>query len=233
MPDATRAAMTIAASTSSAALLDALATVGAAGASELAALARLGEGPARARLRALGADGLVQSARVLHGEPALHALTRRGLRAAGRPELAPVVVGPSNAAHLAAVGRVAAALAVGGARLQGERELRARERAAGRALASAEVGRAPDGSVALHRPDLVWLGEGLPLAIEVERTVKAPERLARIVRGWARSRLVSGVVYHATPAAMRALERAIAAEQATERVHLVALAPSSPDPSAP
>lgn len=217
----------------SASLLDALATVGAGGAAELAALSGIGESAARARLRTLAAEGLVGASRLLHGEPALYALTRRGLRTAGRGELDPVVVGASNAAHLAAVARVAVVLAGEGHRLAGERELRAWERAAGRAVASAEVGWARDGSVALHRPDLVCLRDGLPLAIEVELTVKAPERLARIVRGWARSRVVAGTVYHAAPAAMRAVERAIDAELAGERVGVVALRSASSDPSAP
>ena len=90
-------------------LLDALAMVGAGGAAELAALSGIGEPATRARLRRLAAEGLVGASRVLHGEPALYALTRRGLRAAGRGELDPVVVGASNAAHLAAVARVAVA----------------------------------------------------------------------------------------------------------------------------
>jgi len=216
-----------------AALLDAMATIGAGGAAELGALSGTGEAATRARLRALAADGLVRAARVLHGEPAMYALTPRGLRAAGRGELDPVVVSASNAAHLAAVARVAVVLAGEGHRLAGERELRAWERAAGRALASAEVGWARDGSVALHRPDLVCLGDGLPVAIEVELTVKAPERLARIVRGWARSRVIAGAVYHAAPAAMRAVERAIATELAGERVGVVALPSTSSDPSGP
>ena len=216
-----------------AALLDALATVGAGGAAQLAPLSEMGETATRARLRVLVADGLVCASRVLYGEPALYSLTRRGLRAAGRCELDPVVVGASNAAHLAAVARVAVALAGEGHRLAGERELRAWERAAGRALASAEVGWARDGSIALHRPDLVCLGDGLPVAIEVELTVKSPERLCRIVRGWARSRVVAGVVYHAAPAAMRAVDRAIGEERADGRVRVVALCSASSDPSAP
>jgi hypothetical protein len=216
-----------------ASLLDAMATVGAGGAAELAALSGIGESATRARLRGLATEGLVGASRVLYGEPALYALTRRGLLSAGRGELDPVVVGASNAAHLAAVARVAVVLAGEGHRLTGERELRAWERAAGRALASAEVGWARDGSVALHRPDLVCLGDGLPVAIEVELTVKAPERLGRIVRGWARSRVVAGAVYHAAPAAMRAVERAIDAELAGERVRVVALRSTSSDPSAP
>jgi hypothetical protein len=44
------------------------------------------------------------------------------------------------------------------------------------------------------------------------------------VRGWARSRLVSGVVYYAAPAARRALERAVADEQAEAQVHVLELA---------
>lgn len=206
-----------------AALLDALVTVGAGGAAELAALAGMGEAATRSRLRAFADGGLVSGARVLHGEPPLYALTRAGLRAAGHGGLAPVVVAASNAAHLAAVARVAAGLAAQGRRLAGERELRMWERAAGRALASAEVGFGRDGTAALHRPDLVCLDGAQPVAIEVELTVKAPARLAQIVRGWARSRVVAGTVYHAAPAAMRAVERAIAAELAGDRVRVVAL----------
>jgi hypothetical protein len=216
-----------------AALLDALATVGAGGAAQLAQLSKMGEDATRARLRALVGDGLVRASRVLYGEPVQYSLTRLGLRAAGRGELDPVVVGASNAAHLAAVARVAVELAGEGHRLVGERELRAWERAAGRPVASAEVGWTRNGSVALHRPDLVCLGDGLPVAIEVELTVKSPERLCRIVRGWARSRLVAGVFYHATPAAMRAVERAIGEERAGGRVGVVALSSMSSDPSAP
>ncbi len=110
----------------------------------------------------------------------------------------------------------------------GERELRRWESDSGRPLASADVGRGPDGSPARHRPDLVlWPADrvGQPgreaVAIEVELTVKAPRRLALIVRGWARTRLVGAVVYYATPAALRALERAVDDQQAGEIVHLL------------
>ena len=66
-----------------ASLLDAMATVGAAGAAELAALSGIGEPATRVRLRGLAAEGLVRASRVLYGEPALYALTRRGLLSAG------------------------------------------------------------------------------------------------------------------------------------------------------
>jgi hypothetical protein len=96
-------------------------------------------------------------------------------------------------------------------------------------FASAELGFSAVGAAELHRPDLVCCGVDrspltLPVAIEVELTVKAPARLREIVRGWARSRRVAGVVYYAAPAALRALERAVADERAGGSVHVLALA---------
>jgi hypothetical protein len=206
-----------------AAILDWLARIGAGSAAELAVTCALSPRATALRLRALEDAGLTRSQRLLHGMPALHALTRRGLRVAGREELDPVAISASGFAHLLAVGRVAVALADAGQRVGGERELRAAERAEGRPLASAEVGLAPDGTPALHRPDLVLWGGGAPIAVEVELTVKAPRRLRTIVRGWARSRLVGGVVYYATPPAARALTRAQLGECAGDRVAVLPL----------
>jgi hypothetical protein len=207
----------------SAAIADWLARIGAATVVELSAVASLSTRTTAARLRALEHGGSVRSQRLLHGAAPLYTLTRRGLREAGRRELDPVAVSAAGFAHLLAVARVALALEQAGRRVGGERELRAWERLEGRPLASAEVGLASDGTVALHRPDLVlWEGR-LPIAIEVELTVKAPARLATIVRGWARSRLVEAVVYYAAPDARRALARAVAGESAAERVALLEL----------
>jgi hypothetical protein len=207
-----------------AAILDWLAGIGAGSAVELAAACGLSLRATGARLRALQDAGLIHSPRLLHGAPALHALTRRGLRAAGREELDPVAISASGFTHLLAVARVAVALADAGHRVGGERELRAAERAEGRPLASAEVGLAREGTIALHRPDLVCWDGAAPIAIEVELTVKAPARLRTIVRGWARSRLVGGVVYYATPHAARALTRALDSECASDRVAVLPLA---------
>jgi hypothetical protein len=200
-----------------------LATIGAGSIVELSVACGCSERATAARLRALEERREVRSQRLLHGAPALYTLTRRGLRTAARAELEPVLVSASGFAHLLAVARVAAALEQAGQAVGGERELRAWERLEGRALASAEVGLARDGTAARHRPDLVCWGPGLPVAVEVELSVKAPERLATIVRGWARSRLVAGVVYYAVPAAARALARAIRSESAQERVVVLAL----------
>jgi len=209
--------------TSTAVILDWLAAIGAASALELAAVAQLSRRAVLAHLHALERAGLISSVKLLRGEPALHALTRRGLRAAGRPELDPVAISASSFGHCLAVARVAAALRARGESVGGERELRAFERIERRPLASAAVGQGRDGGTAWHRPDLVcWRARG-PLAIEVELTVKAPERLRTIVRGWARSRLVEGVVYYASASAVRALTAAVRIESAHEAVAVVAL----------
>jgi hypothetical protein len=84
----------------------------------------------------------------------------------------------------------------------------------------------------LHRPDLViWPSvgtNGLPLAIEVELTIKAPRRLAEICRAWARARHIEGALYIAPAGARRALERAIATAQAGERIAVIPLETMSP-----
>jgi hypothetical protein len=200
-----------------------LASIGAASTGDIVAACDIAPASARSRLRRLERDGLVRHVRLLAGAPALHLLTRSGLLAAGRPELGPASVSATSFAHQLAVARVAAALGRERSQIHGERELRALERLQGRPLASAEVGYAADGSIALHRPDLVvWTAQG-PIAVEVELTVKAPRRLRAIVRGWARSRLVAGVVYYASPPAARAVAAARRSEQAEDRVVLLPL----------
>ena len=80
------------------------------------------------------------------------------------------------------------------------------------------------GAPLLHRPDLVlWPAErrrALPVAVEVELTVKAPRRLLEICRAWARCRCVAGVLYLAAPevrAAARAGDRAGARRRSGSR----------------
>ncbi len=109
----------------------------------------------------------------------------------------------------------------------GERELRRDERERGVSLASARLGIGPDGGPLLHRPDLVlWpersrAGDGLPVAVEVELTIKAPRRLTEICRAWARCRTVAGVLYIAAPEVARALKRAIDRARAQTRIVVV------------
>lgn len=202
--------------------------LGAAGADDVAVRFAVSPRCAGERLRAAARAGLVEEVRLLHGQPALYVATVSGLRSAGLIGLERCRLSPSGFSHARACAGVAAALAraVPDAVLASERELRLAERVAGRALASAEVGLAADGSVALHRPDLVmWpAGDRLPVAIEVELTVKAARRLRTIVRGWARSRLVASVVYYASPPALRAVRAAVAEEWAATAVHVLSLA---------
>jgi hypothetical protein len=184
---------------------------------------------ARSRLLAAERDRLLSRSRPLTGEPALYTITARGLRSSGLRGLDPCRISPTNATHAIACAGVAAALErrYRDHRLLGERELRGDERESGAQLASALLGRGPDGAPLLHRPDLVlWPrqpGGGLPVAVEVELTAKAPRRLFEICLAWARCRCVAGVLYLAPPAVERPLERAISRAQAAERIVLLPL----------
>ncbi|HEV3046548.1 MAG TPA: hypothetical protein VGY13_04230 [Solirubrobacteraceae bacterium] len=184
---------------------------------------------AHARLAAAERAGLMRGELVLAGAPRLYTATSAGLRACGLRGIEPGRVSAAGARHAIVCAFVAAWLehAYPGHRVLGERELRRDERDAGRALASARVGGAGGDAAPLHRPDLVLApanGEGLPVAVEVELTVKAPQRLLEICRGWARCGCVAGTVYLAGADVLRPLERAIARAHAGERVALVALA---------
>jgi hypothetical protein len=190
---------------------------------------------ARGRLQVLQKAAWLSRKRPLAGQPALYTATRAGLRTAALQGLDPCRVSASNANHLIVCARVAAALerCYPDHLVLGERELRRDERERGVPLASARLGIAPDGGPLLHRPDLVlWPEEsegedgregGLPIAIEVELTVKAPQRLAEICRAWARCRCVAGVLYLAPPEVQRALLRATEQAQVGERIAVVSL----------
>ncbi len=203
---------------------------------------------ARARLSAAERAGLLARKRVLAGEPALYTVTAGGVRAAALRGLEPCRVSAANAPHAIACAGVAAALerAYPDHRVLGERELRRDERDSGEALASARLGErgGPVGSAVewrgverpaahhryagegLHRPDLVlWplAATLLPVAVEVELTVKSPQRLLEICRAWARCRCVAGTLYLAPADVQRPLARAIERAHAGERVVVVGL----------
>jgi hypothetical protein len=184
---------------------------------------------ARARLSAAERDRLLQRRRPLVGRPALYAITRAGLRASGLKGLDPCRVSASNALHLIACAQVAAALerCYPDHRMLGERELRRDDREAGVCRASANLGIRPDGAGQRHAPDLVLWQDGhaggSPVAVEVELTIKAPQRLAAICRAWARCRDVAGVLYIAPAEVARALGRAIDSAHAGDRIVVVPL----------
>ena len=162
----------------------------------------------RASLAAAERQRLLVRSRPLAERPALYTLTCAGWRACGLPGRGPRRVSASNALHHIACAEAAAGLehcypehfAIG------ERALRCGE----------------------HRPDLLLcprdeLAGELPVAVEVELTVKAPRRLEAICRAWARCREVAGVLYLATETAERALLRAIEQADASQQVVIVPL----------
>jgi hypothetical protein len=187
---------------------------------------------ARARLQAAESKGLLSSQRLLAGRPALYTATRPGLRVSGLHGFEPCRVSVAGAPHAIECARVAAALehAYPDHYVMGERELRRDEREAATLLASALLGRGPDGTPLLHRPDVIlWpqdalADQRLPVAVEVELTIKAPRRLVEICRAWARCRCVAGTLYLVAPDVERPLARAIAQAQAGGRIAAVPLA---------
>jgi hypothetical protein len=214
-----------------AAIIQWTARMGAITAAALAERERTSVASARARLQALQRAGWLSRRRPLAGQPALYTATRAGLRAAAVRGIDPCRVSVSGALHLIVCVKAAAILerCYPDHVVLGERELRREERERGRALASARLGGAPDGGPLLHRPDLVLCpraacqADGLPVAVEIELTVKGPRRLADICRAWARCRTVAGVLYIASPQVQRALARAIERAQAHARIVVVGL----------
>jgi hypothetical protein len=202
-----------------------LAEVGAAGAEHVGARFGMGRSWTYRRLQLLVADGLLAERRLLHQQAGLYVATAEGLRWTGLERLGVFRVGAGGFRHAREVARVAAELPRLGARgLLSERTLRAAENDAGELIASASLGSLPGGRVALHRPDLALRSEsGEMMAIEVELSVKAPRRLEAICRGYARARHLRAVVYLATPAAGRAVGRAVAATRAQDKVRVYAL----------
>jgi hypothetical protein len=193
---------------------------------------------ARARLVAAVRDGQLVRHRPLVDSPTLYTVTRAGLRMAGLDGLGPSRVSAAGAQHMTVCAYAAAALERGypDQLVIGERELRRREREAGKLLASVPLDSSGAGKRRLHRPDLVLLPEagrpGGAVAVEVELTVKAPSRLLAICRAWARAHHVEGVLYLVSPRVASPLERAIALTRAGQRIVLVPLAALVTDDSA-
>jgi hypothetical protein len=207
------------------ALLQWTARVGAVTPDALAYLERGSLASARSRLGRLTRERMLVRRRLLVGEPSLYTITRAGLRYAELPWVEPCRVSIAGASHTLAIARAAAALqrCYPDHEVIGERELRRRERVLGRPLASTLLARR--GESGMHRPDLVLVppaDEQLPVAVEVELTLKAPRRLVEICRAWSFSRDIAGVVYLAPAGVRRALDRAIASTGA-ERIVVLPL----------
>lgn len=164
--------------------------------------------------------GLVERVATLPGDPTLLRASEQGIAYAGLG-LPAAKVGPGQVDHWLACADVAlwAEGRWGAEAVISERELRFAELDAPRPIGSCVVGELPGGRPMLHRPDLVVADGDRHMAIEVELTTKAPRRLEQIVRSWRRARHVEKVLY-VVPAGptQRAVERAVAATHAQERV---------------
>ena len=202
------------------------ASIGAITARSLAYYENTSAASARGRLLAAERAGLLSGSRPLAGQPALFTVTREGLRVSASSGVEPTRVSAASALHAIACADAAALLARAfpDHLLAGERGLRRDEGAHGGALASATLG--GEFGERLHRPDLVlWprAAGALPVAVEVELTVKAPRRLLAICTAWARCRCVSGVLYLVAPGARAPLERAVERAGASAHVALLDL----------
>jgi transposase len=160
--------------------------------------------------------GLLARPRLVHGQPALYTATREGLAWAGLSQLDPARVGVATTRHWALCARLAMQLErAERCEVWGEPRLHAAERDAGVAIATARLGDLPDGRARRRRPDLVLFPDAaLPVAVEVELSVKAARRLEAICWAWARCRLVSEVRYYAPPHVARAVPRAVSVARA-------------------
>jgi hypothetical protein len=200
--------------------------VGAAGAEHVMGQFGMGRSWAYHRLNGLVADGLLEQKTLLYRQPGLYVATAEGLRWCGLQRLGVYRVGPGGFQHAQELATVAVAIHRGlrDGEVSSERELRIVERDRGELLASIRLGELPGGRPALHRPDLAAISpNGRVFAVEVELSVKARRRLASICRGYARARHIDRVYYLATPAAARAVGRAVAAERAEDRIEVLAL----------
>ncbi len=163
-----------------------VAVIGAVSAQDVMARFGLGRTVGYRRLRALVDHGLLSRARLVYGQPVLYVATRDGLAWAGMGQVDPARVGVATTRHWALCARLAVSLErQEGGELWGEPRLRAAELEAGGPIASAALGTLPDGRLRLRRPDLVLFppDAGLPVAVEVELSVKASRRLEAICRG--------------------------------------------------
>jgi hypothetical protein len=207
--------------------LEWIARTGAVEPSQVMYLFEMGRTVAYRRLAALQAAGLLERARLLHGQPAMIVATRAGLRLVGLEHLGLTRVSAATAMHWQSSTLIAVLLERrdGRGRVGSVREIRAAERSNKQPVASTTIG------AATHHPDLVVWGPDGPgrpggTAIEVELTVKAPERLRAILRGWRRAVMngtVTKVMYICTPQAQRAVTRAVEQTNTQYQVQILAM----------
>ncbi len=194
--------------------------LGAVTAESLAAREGRGESSARGALGAARRAGHLAGWEPLREQPTLYTVTRAGIRAAGLTGIEPARVSAAGAAHAAACCSAAVELerAFPGHAVLGEPAMRAALRAGDGVWTRRCVRR-------LQRPDLLLVPERRdrerPIAVEVELSVKSPQRLEQVCRRWARDREVSGVIYFAPGHVRNPLTRAIARAGAERQIIVI------------
>lgn len=190
-------------------VLDFIARFGVVPRSAVATWAGTGRTVTITRERRLREAGLIQVSPGVAGGDRLLVCTKVGLRTVGRAELRTAQFSLQRVHHESVVALLAASLERAGDRTLSEREILARERAAGERMFSASLSRGR-----YHRADLVRLAnddEGHE-AVEVELTLKGARRLDELLRAWRRvvaERRVRRVVYRCSPDARPYVERAV------------------------
>jgi hypothetical protein len=208
-------------------------------AAQLAVVLETTEPAADARLRALGAGGLLRRERKLHRQPPCDQVTREGLRAIAGDLPVPRKLDLATYRHDLALGWLTLAAQrgrFGAAReVVSERRMRSEDGRTGGGRAG--YGRAtglparhgvrlggvgPNGQERLHYPDMVLVTEtGHRIAFELELTSKSPARRERILAGYAADRSIDAVVYLVDHApAGRAIERSAARVGIPNIVHV-------------
>ncbi|HXB14647.1 MAG TPA: hypothetical protein VNV44_02775 [Solirubrobacteraceae bacterium] len=203
-------------------LLRWVAGLGAVTAESLAAREGRGEPSARGALGAARQAGHLAGWDPLRELATLYTVTRAGMRAAGLTGIEPARVSAASAAHAAACCSAAVKLerAFPGHAVLGEPAMRAALRAGDAAWTRRSARRG-------QRPDLLLVPEQgareRPIAVEVELSVKSPQRLEQTCRRWARDREVAGVIYFAPGHVRGPLTRAAARARAQEQIILIDL----------
>jgi hypothetical protein len=183
---------------------------------------------AAARLRRLAGAGYVRSEPRFSGEPAMHLITSRGLKAIGSGLGAPKVDlrGYEHDAGVAWLWLAAGGGTFGPLReIVAERQLRSHDAARDPGVEPLAVrlgGVGPRGSDRLHYPDLLLTtADGRRVALELELTSKGRVRLESILAGYGADPRIAGVVYLVQDAHIaRAVETAARRVGIPELVHL-------------
>jgi hypothetical protein len=203
-----------------------IAAIGAARAQDVMARFGMGRTVAYRRLGELVAQRVLRAVRFSVAQP-LYVATREGVAWVGLEDVDPAHVGIATARHWALCAQLAVVLErAERCVVWGEPRLRAAERDAEHPIASAQLGTLPDGRARLRRPDLVLFprdGSALPVAVEVELSVKAARRLQAICRAWARCRIVSAVWYYAPAEVAGAVSRAVSVVHGEDAIRVLLL----------